>query len=364
MSEKPVRILMFAGLANRSLDSFLALILEEEGVLVDVVRSSAGTPNPRVSYHTPPNSFPNNSLMVLLWKLLISLKLSLSKQFDVAYAINSTPHLYLAYLSSVISRRPLLYYVIDGNTEFGRAGSLLQKINKMISRRARIIITTENTTAEYLINGEIDKRKIVQYRFLNLIANRLFYPLNTEKTLDLVVISMLLPDKHIDAFIDIVDKLKETKPNITAGIVGSGPLRESLEEYARTRGLSNNITFFGYISSPEELNRILNSAQFFVLNSSHEGGPFTIVEAMNAGICCVASNVGEVSFRIKQGHNGFIVDQYDDVDTYVNILQNLLNNPDTLLEVQRNAADSKNQHPEVATRFWHALIKALAQAKT
>lgn len=364
MSEKIVRILTFAGLANRSLDAFLALTLEADGVLVDVVRSNAGNPDSRITYHCPPEFLANNPTLVLLWKIFVSLKLSLSRQFDVMHAIYGVPHLYLAYLSSVISRRPLVYSVIAGRIEFEISGRLVQKLNEMIARRARLVIVNENTTVEYLQNVGLDRRKIIRYRFLNLIANRHFYTLNIEKTLDLVVVSMLLPDKHIDVFIDIVDKLRETMPNITAGIVGSGPLRESLEEYSGLRGLSKNITFYGFVSSHEELNRILNSAQIFVLNSSHEGGPFSIVEAMNAGICCVASRVGEVSLRITHGHNGFIVNRYDDVDTYANLLRNLLSNPETLREMQSNAADSRNQHPMKAVRFWRALVRALSQART
>ena len=363
MSENAIRILVFAGLANRSLDAFLALILEENRVLVEVVRSYDGTPNSRVTHHLPPYAIANSPMLVILWKIFMSLRLSLSNRFDVVYAIHTVPHLYLAYLSSVIARRPLIYSAIAGGAAFKTHRWLFQKINRTIARKARFVIVHKDTTVEILKEIGFDKRKIVQYRFLNLVANRCFFPLNIEKTLDLVVVSMLLPEKHIDVFIDIVDMLRETIPDITAGIVGSGPLRESLEEYARFKGLSENITFYGYVSYPEQLNRILNSAQAFVLNSSYEGGPFTIVEAMNAGVFCVASRVGEVPFRIAHGHNGYIVDRYDDIDTYVSILRNLLRNPEALSELQKNACDTRNQHPKEGVRFWRALVRGLSRAR-
>jgi glycosyltransferase involved in cell wall biosynthesis len=337
----------------------MALILAEDDVEIEVVRSYTGTPHPRVRYHCPPSYFGENAILVLLWKVLITIRLVLSGRFDVIYAIHSVPHLYLGYLASAFSRKPLVYSVIGGIMELKRHGWMFQKMNEKIARRATLVIVNKKRTVNFLTQIGFRKENVIRYRFLNLIAASNFYPLETTKSYDLIVVSWLLPGKHIDLFIDIVDILKQQFPNITAAIVGDGALRETLEDYSKSKGLSENVKFLGYISDSEKLNRILNSSKIFVLNSSYEGGPFTIVEAMFAGICCVASRVGEVPFRIKHGYNGFIVDRYDDIDEYVILLSSLLENEQSLQEMQKNASKSKENHPKDSIRFWHELVQHL-----
>ncbi|MHA2063821.1 MAG: glycosyltransferase family 4 protein [Candidatus Thorarchaeota archaeon] len=363
-TEKEVRLLAFAGLFDRLLDAHLSSILEANNVRIDVIRSHPGTRNPRVTYHSPPKEIARIFILTILWKILKTIHLSMSGKHDAVFAIYNVPHLYLANLASFISRKPLIYTVIAGPTEYEVNGPLLKKISGMMVRRVNQVIVRMNTTGDYLVdNHGVERKRIVQFPMLNLPAIRHFYPLNAEKTLDLIVVSNLIPDKHIELFIDIISRLEETIPEITGGIVGDGPLRGSLEEYARLKGLSDNITFYGFVSSTEKLNELLNSAQAFVLNSSHEGAPNTIVEAMNAGVFCVASRVGEVPIRITHGYDGFIVDRYDDLDSYVSILQDLLRNPDALRKLQRNAAESKTKLSRKAIRFWRVLIARLAQSK-
>ncbi|MHA1927243.1 MAG: glycosyltransferase family 4 protein [Candidatus Thorarchaeota archaeon] len=364
MAKKNFRLLTFAGLFNRLLDAHLSFIIEGNDIHVDVVRSHIGTPDPKITYHFPPKTVSKNPILDLLWKFIITIRLALSRKFDAIYAIYSVPHLYLAYIASVISRKPLIYTCIAGPTEFKINGWLVQRISRKIVRRVNLVIVRMNTTGDYLIKEfGVKKRKIVQYPMLNLPAIRHFYPLNIEKTNDLVVVSLLRPDKHIELFIDIVDRLKKTIPDITAAIVGDGPLREFLEDYTKSKGLSDNITFHGFISSTEKINQILNSSHAFILNSSHEGAPNTIVEAMNAGIFCVASRVGEVPIRITHGYNGFIVDQFNDIDTYVSILQELLRNPGALVDLQRKAAESKKNLSRKALVVWRAIMEKLLESR-
>jgi len=362
LSRKVVRILAFAGLFDRLFEAHFAFILEGNNVHIDVIRANQGPPNPQISYHTPPKALANNVLLVLLWKIIKTIQLSITGKYDALYAIYNVPHLYLAYLASILTRKLLIYTVIAGPSEYLVNGRILQKISGMVVRRVDFVIVRVSSTGDYLVKFHgVREKNIVQYPMLNLPAIRHFRPLGIEKTLDLIVVSMLRPDKHIELFIDIVDQLQKEIPEISAGIVGDGPQRRSLEEYVESKGLSDNIHFFGLITSPDEINKILNSAHVFVMNSSHEGAPNTIVEAMNAGVFCVSSRVGDVPFRIIDGYNGFIVDQYDDIDTYVSILLPLLRNPEELSELQNRAAESKKKLSRKAILVWRELITRLAR---
>ena len=204
---------------------------------------------------------------------------------------------------------------------------------------------------------QISPSKIIKYQTLDLVDLTHYFPVDLEKSVHLVVLSRLVADKRIDVFINIVDRLRELKPDIKAAVIGNGILRGFLEAYAESKGLSNHIKFYGYVPSVVDVNKILNSAEIFVLNSSHAGGPFSVMEAMAAGLCCVSSNVGEVANVITDAFNGFIIDKHDNEEAYVNTIIKLLNDSKLLRQVQQRAAQIKTkQKTSNLTLFWHNLI--------
>ena len=53
---------------------------------------------------------------------------------------------------------------------------------------------------------------------------------------------------------------------------------------------------------------IYGYASFLVLSSSYEGQPLVMIEALQAGLPCVCTKVNGVRGTIKNGYNGYIVD--------------------------------------------------------
>ncbi|HEX3945979.1 MAG TPA: glycosyltransferase [Rhizomicrobium sp.] len=75
-------------------------------------------------------------------------------------------------------------------------------------------------------------------------------------------------------------------------LVGDGPEREMLETKRETLGLSERVTFLGARSDVAE---ILLAADAFVMSSKSEGLPMALLEAMAAGVPCVATAVGGIA---------------------------------------------------------------------
>ncbi|MFW9912080.1 MAG: glycosyltransferase [Candidatus Thorarchaeota archaeon] len=340
-------------------------ILNNEDILVDILRTTPGIERNRISYICPPVFIRRNTFLTLIWKVLSSLSLALKANFSCVYAVHAFPHLYLGSLVSFISRKPLIYMVIASRWEFGGHGYVIGKLTTGLARRAsRLIAKPVDRMYDFLNQKGIPPKKIIKYQSLDLVDLKHYFPMDLEKSIHLVVLSRFTADKHIDVFVNIVGRLKESRPDIKAGIIGKGDLRESLEAYVENKGLADNIRFYGYVPSIVDVNRILNSAEIFVLNSAHEGGPFSIMEAMAAGLCCVSSRVGEVPNVITNNVNGFIIDQHDDEEAYVNTIDNLLNNYKLLREIQQRAALIKTkQKTSNLTRFWRALILHLQKAR-
>lgn len=66
-------------------------------------------------------------------------------------------------------------------------------------------------------------------------------------------------------------------------IIGDGPLRAQLEQYAHLQGLDRNITFHG-LKSRDEVMQIFCKAHLHIVTSLGEGNPTTIWEAMSYGV--------------------------------------------------------------------------------
>jgi glycosyltransferase involved in cell wall biosynthesis len=352
------KVLVVAGLSNPMLDCFLKPIAGNSGLPVDVLRTSPGIQRENVSFICPPRAFQGSRMLTLLWKIWRSLLLGLKGDFTCVHAILVFPHLYLASLISLLSRKPLVYTVIASAFEFTGKGTLGRMVTPRLARRASMILAPNVKTYEYLNQEGYESNRTVLYPLVDLVNLQPFFPMESERHIDLVVVSRLTIDKNIDLFVDIVDLVKGANPSVSAAIIGDGFLKVELEEYVSKKGLTPNIRFYGYVVSVQELNKILNSSKMFILNSSHEGGPFSIIEAMAAGLCCVSSKVGHVPDVIKHNQNGFIVEKYNDLSKYAEIILELLRDSERLSMIQEEASLVKvNQRPDRPIRLWKQLIE-------
>jgi len=87
-------------------------------------------------------------------------------------------------------------------------------------------------------------------------------------------------------------------------IIGEGPKRKDLEDFAKEKNLEQRVFFIGFQSDVENW---LPAMDVFVLPSLTEGTPMSLLEAMAYGIPVVASAVGGVPQVIDSGQDGTIV---------------------------------------------------------
>lgn len=88
--------------------------------------------------------------------------------------------------------------------------------------------------------------------------------------------------------------------------VGGGPLKELVEQKALEYGLYGSAVEFVGVSS--EVPKYLSQADAFCLCSTFEGLPISILEAFNAGLPVIATNVGGIKDIVIDGENGLLVE--------------------------------------------------------
>lgn len=119
-------------------------------------------------------------------------------------------------------------------------------------------------------------------------------------------IANLYPEKGLPFLIqaaDIIINQNQIK-NIIFAVIGEGMERKLLEEMIEKRRLKNNFILPGNIP---EAAQYLKAFNIFVLPSVKEGLPYTILEAMAAGLPIVASYVGGIPEMVENEKNGFLV---------------------------------------------------------
>ncbi|MDD5589867.1 MAG: glycosyltransferase family 4 protein [Candidatus Portnoybacteria bacterium] len=134
------------------------------------------------------------------------------------------------------------------------------------------------------------------------------------------------PEKRLDILIEAANLLiknPQTKFKIFFILIGSGPLEKQIKTKIAQMGLADKFILTGILPNAA---RYLKAFDVFVLPSEKEGLPYTIIEAMAAGLPIVASRVGGIPEMVQDGMNGYLISPHDPEALAERVLQ-LLENP-------------------------------------
>lgn len=119
----------------------------------------------------------------------------------------------------------------------------------------------------------------------------------------LVFIGRLTTIKRPERLIDLARFLKDKHPECWLLIAGAGELLETLSEQAQKEELP--VTFLGWRN---DIGKILSASDIAVLCSDNEGIPLTLIQASQAGLPIVSTDVGSVSDIVIDGSTGLLTE--------------------------------------------------------
>ena len=122
------------------------------------------------------------------------------------------------------------------------------------------------------------------------------------------VLSLLRPGKGLETLIDAAPGVLAAHRGASFVIAGEGPDRGDLEERARRLGVAEAVVFLGLIDGPASL---LSGTDLLVNPSWAESFPLSTLEAMQAGLPVVISDVGGAAEAIVNGESGVLVPPRD-----------------------------------------------------
>ena len=233
--------------------------------------------------------------------------------------------------------------------EGGRIANLFRRYRKLrrIFREihADVVLSTigKNNFMALLANAFLPTKVVVSVvaepteeyptKGMRLLAKTLF---EGDRPQDIVAVGRMDENKNQRMAIRAFCKIAERFPDARLILYGDGPLRRELTEEVRSLDMSERILLPGRITDvPEKLEK----AYAFVLTSFTEGMPNTLIEAMSLGTACISTDCpcGGPKDLIRDGENGFLV-PVDDSDALADRLTKLLENPDLMQQMGKNAA--------------------------
>jgi colanic acid/amylovoran biosynthesis glycosyltransferase len=122
---------------------------------------------------------------------------------------------------------------------------------------------------------------------------------------ELISVGRLVEIKGYPLLLEAVAQLHAEGRDVRLTLVGDGQDRASLEEQARQMEIAELVVFAGW-KNQEELRELYAKSDVCVLSSFAEGIPVVLMEAMTAGVPCVAARINGIPELIRDGIDGLL----------------------------------------------------------
>ena len=206
---------------------------------------------------------------------------------------------------------------------------------KLIAKRASASIVPGKVAKKYIMGLGINYSRISIG--INTVDVESYLRLQKQKKkkqkrFELICVGYLVKRKQIHLLFPIVKFLEKQSYNVHLIIVGDGPEKEILMAKAKKLNIENFVTFEGY-KQKEQVAEFLSKADCFLFPSAFDVWGMVLVEAMAAGLPCLASvNAGATYDLIDHGRNGFAVD-FENIGDVSLIIKWLIENPEKNIEI-------------------------------
>jgi glycosyltransferase involved in cell wall biosynthesis len=209
---------------------------------------------------------------------------SLLRRLPDADVVHAHSHLYfLSNLAAVVGRFDETPLVVTNHGLFSTtAPEWIQRV--FIPTVARY---TYNSADCVLCYSETDRELLREYNVtapVEIVRNgvdcRQFTPGDrSRRRWELLYAGRVAEGKNLGTLLEAVAELATEYPDLGLRIVGDGPDRSQYETRCRELGIADRVTFVGEVSY-DEMPRFYRESTAFVLPSTREGLPRTVLEAM------------------------------------------------------------------------------------
>jgi len=190
-------------------------------------------------------------------------------------------------------------------------GKVKALVDRALLRRFDRVIAVSNATRRRVPRWWLPEKRVVVLH--NCIATERFArelcpapPAHFAATqpVRLANIGRLSPEKGQAMLLQALATLRREFPRLRLSFVGTGPLESELRGLSERLGVSDAVTFTGYVT---DMSLVYDETDLVVQSSFTEGLPNVIVEAAYVGLPIVATDVGGTAEVIEHEVSGWLV---------------------------------------------------------
>ena len=236
---------------------------------------------------------------------------------DIIHVHDSRSHTLTLFAHKLIdSSIPI---IVTKRTLFNLSASPFQKL-KYNSDRIKMVIGISDAITKKLGDLVLDQNKVITIKSgiklkspstedrkiaRSLIQQR--FSLDEQVTV-VGVVSALTKEKNIEMAIDAFGSFCKADKNSICLVFGEGNQREKLLSHIDRRQMKEKVILAGF---HKDIKMILPGFDIFLHTPKSEGLGTSILDAMNARVPVIATEVGGIPEIIQNGSNGFMVNHLD-----------------------------------------------------
>lgn len=256
-----------------------------------------------------------------MWKIL--------KEMGPDVIITANDSTFVAYLASLFQKK-VIKIITSQHSYLDNSDTLFYSkfIVKYIFPRCNKIIAVSDGIAEMLsanygikksliaiLNNPIDITKVTRLSNEYLIEEKDDY---------FVFVGRMTSVKNLRLLIDSYNSYRKKFGNYSLLMIGDGPIRLEIEEYAQSTPFSSSIHFIGIKSNPYPY---IKNAKLLLLTSTSEAFPTVLIEAMSMGVTCVSTPTKGGVDILECGKFGFLSNAIGDVEQFSDLINSAINSP-------------------------------------
>lgn len=217
---------------------------------------------------------------------------------------------------------PLISHVHNNN--FDSRGFSVKSIAYLFaaSKAKHIFWVSQSSFDGYAFHKWFKNKSTVLYNIIDI--DSLYQKMETDNNrynYDVIYIGRLTAPKNPQRLMRVFGKIKEIYPTVKMAVVGTGDLEQETKALCSELNLQNNVEFLGFQNNPLKM---LHDAKVMIMTSRFEGTPMCALEAMALGVPIVSTPVDGLKVLVKNGENGYLS---DDDDELANKILELINDP-------------------------------------
>lgn len=212
--------------------------------------------------------------------------------------------------------------------------NLMMMVQGFVLGRASIVTTPSEYLGKAIQKAyNIDPRRVITN--YNAADETETLPFETKRIKhQIATTARLVAWKGVDGIIRATALLKKTVPDIRFVVAGEGPEMDTLVKLRKELNVENEVVFLGKISRAETW-QLRKNSEVYVLNSTYEGLPHTVLTSFAAEIPTVATNIPGTNEAVYNEDTGLLVPP-GDTEALAKAIMRYFNDPELCQRVVQN----------------------------